>query len=252
MSQNTLIPSQHQLRAELEAMVLGDLLGPAGGESEELVERNVRDRYLVGVLAPSRSGAAVDSVRDEEEPDEDTPLIPDELAEGGSDTADDGTTDQNVPAAAAHSDAGEFAFDRRFAGNFDQLSVGQCGKIVAREPLGPQPSEEDVLQTDPTGLDLNPESRESLEHVATEGRDIFDQRPDDLARFLAVIDGHQIVDALRKERIGLGQELDAVAVRIVRRRRLELLGWLRQQHHPLGKFIIGNGAHNSLFLNRAS
>ena len=54
----TSIPSQHQLRAELEAMVLGDLLGPAGGESEELTERTVRDRYLVGVLAPSRSGSA--------------------------------------------------------------------------------------------------------------------------------------------------------------------------------------------------
>ena len=28
------------------------LLGPAGGPDEELTERNVRDRYLVGVLAP--------------------------------------------------------------------------------------------------------------------------------------------------------------------------------------------------------
>lgn len=93
MSQDATLRSQHQLRAELEAMILGDLLGPAGGENEELVERSVRDRYLVGVLAPSRSGAAADTVRGDEEPDEDTPLIPDELAEGGSDTPDDGTTD---------------------------------------------------------------------------------------------------------------------------------------------------------------
>lgn len=55
---STPTPSQHQLRVELEAMVLGDLLGPAGGESEELTERTVRDRYLVGVLAPSRSAGA--------------------------------------------------------------------------------------------------------------------------------------------------------------------------------------------------
>jgi len=34
-------------------MVIGDLLGPAGGESEELTERTVRDRYIVGVLAPN-------------------------------------------------------------------------------------------------------------------------------------------------------------------------------------------------------
>lgn len=50
--------SQYQLRAQLEAMVLGDLLGPVGGEGEELTERTVRDRYLVGVMAPSRSANA--------------------------------------------------------------------------------------------------------------------------------------------------------------------------------------------------
>ena len=54
----------------------------AGGEGEELTERTVRDRYLVGVLAPSRSAdAAATPVVDEEE-DEEIPLIPDELSEG--------------------------------------------------------------------------------------------------------------------------------------------------------------------------
>jgi len=45
-------PSDIQLRGKLEEMVAADLLGPAGGENEELVERNVRDRYLVGALPP--------------------------------------------------------------------------------------------------------------------------------------------------------------------------------------------------------
>ena len=97
MSQLTSIPPQHEIRAELEAMVVGDLLGPAGGESEELTERTVRDRYIVGVLAPSRAGSPTEA---EAEEDEETPLIPDELAEGGSDTVDDGTTDKDVPVAA--------------------------------------------------------------------------------------------------------------------------------------------------------
>jgi hypothetical protein len=98
----TPIPSQHQIRAELESYVLGDLLGPAGGEGEELTERTVRDRYLVGVLAPSRSaGAAAKPAVDEEE-DEEIPLIPDELSEGGSDTADDGNTDADIPVVQAH------------------------------------------------------------------------------------------------------------------------------------------------------
>jgi len=47
-------PTPMQLRAELKRMVVADLLGPAGGETEELDERNVRDWYLVGVLAPKR------------------------------------------------------------------------------------------------------------------------------------------------------------------------------------------------------
>ena len=53
----TLFPPQHQLRAELEAMVIRDLLGPAQGPDEELIERSVRERYLVGILAPSRKGS---------------------------------------------------------------------------------------------------------------------------------------------------------------------------------------------------
>lgn len=99
---STPMPSQHQLRAELETMVLGDLLGPAGGETEELTERTVRDRYLVGVLAPSRSAGASATPAVDEEEDEEIPLIPDELSEGGSDTADDGKTDADTPVTVAH------------------------------------------------------------------------------------------------------------------------------------------------------
>src|SRR5262245_1800583 len=100
---STSSPSQHRLRDELEAMVLGDLLGPAGGDSEELTERTVRDRYLVGVLAPSRaSGTGAKPATAEEDEDEEIPLIPDELSEGGSDTADDGTTDADIPVVQAH------------------------------------------------------------------------------------------------------------------------------------------------------
>src|SRR5215208_2966793 len=95
------VPTPVQLRSLLEAMVVGDLLGPAGGPEEELTERNVRDRYLVGVLAP-RPQAQPAPAKPEEEDDEETPLLPDELSEGGTDTADDGTTDKDVPIVQAH------------------------------------------------------------------------------------------------------------------------------------------------------
>ena len=45
-------PTPLQLRAELEAMVINDLLGPAGGPTEIITERNVRGRYVLGLLAP--------------------------------------------------------------------------------------------------------------------------------------------------------------------------------------------------------
>jgi len=56
------IPSQMKIRDELERMVLADLLGPTGGEAEEIDDPSVRERYLIGMLAPREekgSGATV-------------------------------------------------------------------------------------------------------------------------------------------------------------------------------------------------
>src|SRR6185437_15315139 len=46
--------SPHEIRDELTEMVIRDLLGPAGGSEEELDQREdrVRERYLLGMLAP--------------------------------------------------------------------------------------------------------------------------------------------------------------------------------------------------------
>jgi hypothetical protein len=44
--------SHFELRRRLEAAVVNDLLGPAGGPYEEIDEARVSDRYLVGLLAP--------------------------------------------------------------------------------------------------------------------------------------------------------------------------------------------------------
>jgi len=48
------IPSPMKIREELERMVLKDVLGPVGGPDEEIEEQSVRDRFLVGMLAPKR------------------------------------------------------------------------------------------------------------------------------------------------------------------------------------------------------
>ena len=58
-------PTPFQIRQELEAAILDELLGPAGGESEEVAERHVYERYLVGMLAPQNNSYAAPGGDDE-------------------------------------------------------------------------------------------------------------------------------------------------------------------------------------------
>src|SRR5271156_3320020 len=91
-----------QLRDELETMVLKELLGP-GSPEEEIIE-SPGTRYFVGVLAPrkrAKAGAApakapvVPPPAEDEEVEADGEILDgDELALGGKDTSQDGTTDQ--------------------------------------------------------------------------------------------------------------------------------------------------------------
>lgn len=78
-------PPPTRIREELVEAVLLDLLGPAHGPEEELEERNVRDRYLVGTLAPKRQELSPEEF--------------DELAQGGVGSGEDGTADFSAPPA---------------------------------------------------------------------------------------------------------------------------------------------------------
>ncbi|MCW3052013.1 MAG: helicase domain protein, partial [Chthonomonadales bacterium] len=81
-------PGERALRDELQAMVQADLLGPAGGDHEEIGDeaQNVRDRYILGVLAPRHRVE-----KDESEPSDG------ELAQGGGGDGDDGSPDTGAP-----------------------------------------------------------------------------------------------------------------------------------------------------------
>src|SRR5215216_5398766 len=78
-------PSSSQIRAELERLVILDLLGPAGGPEEELAEGGVRDRYLVGMLAPRQQQVA--------------PEEQDDIDPAGEDAPDDGPIDRGATQA---------------------------------------------------------------------------------------------------------------------------------------------------------
>ena len=51
MAELSLKKSGRELRDEVEALMRDDLIGPAGGPEEELLEPPV-DTYLLGMLAP--------------------------------------------------------------------------------------------------------------------------------------------------------------------------------------------------------
>ncbi|MBX0331594.1 hypothetical protein K2Z83_28485 [Oscillochloris sp. ZM17-4] len=78
-------PTPAALRAELERLVILDLLGPAGGPEEEIAEGGVRDRYLVGMLAPRQQQVA--------------PEEQDDIDPAGEDAPDDGPIDRGATQA---------------------------------------------------------------------------------------------------------------------------------------------------------
>jgi len=91
-STNSTTPTPRALRDELRGIVLRDLLGPASGPEEEVDERSVRERYLVGMLAPARRKEEPESSA----PDDDTgypPVLEDDLAVGGDVQGEDGKPD---------------------------------------------------------------------------------------------------------------------------------------------------------------
>ncbi len=83
---------QQQVRVELEAVVLGELLGPDGREFEDNTTPTVVDRHHVSVMVTCRSIDASAKPSVGEEVDEEILLILDELPKGGSDTSGYGWT----------------------------------------------------------------------------------------------------------------------------------------------------------------
>lgn len=76
----------YALREELVDLIQRDLLGPAGGEDEVIIESTVRNRYLLGMLAPRQM------LEEDEDP-------PEELADASEDSPEDGTTEPSTPLA---------------------------------------------------------------------------------------------------------------------------------------------------------
>ena len=77
--------SPHEIRDELNQLVLADLLGPFDGDDEEVDETRVSDRYLLGMLSPRCQAV----VREEDE----------ELANAGPDSPGEGSSESTTAPA---------------------------------------------------------------------------------------------------------------------------------------------------------
>ncbi|MEQ9355512.1 MAG: helicase-related protein [Coleofasciculus chthonoplastes F2-STO-03] len=75
------------IRAEFETAILNDLLGPVNGETEEIEESSVSDRYLIGLLAPLHRNKTP-----EEKPEQQ-----DELTVADKGNSEEGTTEATIP-----------------------------------------------------------------------------------------------------------------------------------------------------------
>ena len=78
------LPTPVEIRDELEQLVLKDLLGPAGGPDEIVTEDTVRDRYLVGMLAPKRAAQERDVDPRDGAGDDDFAVADGSTEEGGT------------------------------------------------------------------------------------------------------------------------------------------------------------------------
>jgi hypothetical protein len=116
------------IRDELEQMLLNDLRGPVGGPEEEIDEQSVRDRYLVGMLAPKRQELSPEEF--------------DELSEGGSGTVEEGNTDLSAPTTKT-------MFPSSFGMTFCVDLAAQALRLTAR--WGSYARESSETLTTPTG-----------------------------------------------------------------------------------------------------
>jgi hypothetical protein len=107
MTEGRIKKTPRQLRDEVEELIRDDLIGPVGGDEEELDEAPI-DAYLLGLLAP-RFGAdrrISPSIDEDAESSDNDPIaadaLPDDgLDEGGitSDTGEEGVAEERPPAA---------------------------------------------------------------------------------------------------------------------------------------------------------
>lgn len=161
--------SPTQLRAEVEALMRDDLIGPKGGPREEVHPQAPIDAYLLGLLAPrfptptagaggsvAAATAAVEAEPDDEEPPAADLLPEDDLASGtgGHDSLDEGTADDRPPAVDQMSPSAfglTFALDDECRDVVVSASWGTYNRVESETISGRDDKPARVWKREPSG-----------------------------------------------------------------------------------------------------
>jgi hypothetical protein len=189
-------PSPIRVRAELLDRVMADLLGPVGGPEEEIDERNVRDRYLVGMLAPKRQ--------------EIDPAQQDNLAVGGREDLEEGEAEDSAPAsksmfpasigmtfcvareAESFSLTATWGFYSRVHSEYQTTDTGQAKMVWKRTPRGGTPK---IVQLEERGFTFIPDEEQPEIYI----QGIIRERDDHWSVTVFLINGQEEQETRKDE-----------------------------------------------------
>lgn len=89
-----------ELREKLVDMIFRDLLGPAGGEYEEINESSLTERYLVGAIAPLIRHQKSTNSDETDLAQEEDPALQDDLAITDKTSSEEGNSENQAPSSS--------------------------------------------------------------------------------------------------------------------------------------------------------
>ncbi len=152
--------SPSSIRDEFQALVVGELMGPAGGPDEEVAEARLTERYVLGVLSPRGTQAEAPEVQDslavqgqapteEGEPEPEAPSVPTIFPSSLGLTFG---VDGEATALAVTARWGRYSRERSGV----EVAAGEPPMVWRRYPMGGKPVRIEIREgnLDPIPVDL--------------------------------------------------------------------------------------------------
>lgn len=148
------IPLPSEIRQDMLDLVLKELLGPAGGDEEEIANESVQDRYIIGMLAPRKQQAGIEPTTHMIDPS-----TQDDATVGGQESAEDPKLDVGASQTPTMRPS-SFGLTCCIAGDVSQLSIRASWARYHRV-------KSDTQKSSKTGESLNVWKRQPMSGTTT-------------------------------------------------------------------------------------